>query len=150
MLTVISGEPLYPLTLDRGRTVCSKFTFFHYFPLQILFQPLHHKKHMSNCSLSFRQTGQLESNPGWFYSNQLIVYRAKTWEIPESKIATIDRIVIRALPQDIYKSVTGEWIFPLLFGMYVIVAINAAIDVVNMISCHRHVTVNCSQCLICN
>merc|ERR1719431_1228706 len=54
-------------------------------------------------------TGRLEPKNGWFYSDELIIYRAKTWEIPEPKIASIDRIVIRALPESIFKSVTVKY-----------------------------------------
>merc|ERR1712212_615064 len=60
-------------------------------------------------------TGRLEPRNGWFYSDELIIYRAKTWEIPEPKIASIDRIVIRALPESIFKSVTVKYTW---FGMY--------------------------------
>merc|ERR1712168_856911 len=61
------------------------------------------------------KAGQLESTPGWCYSNQLIIYRAKTWELPESRCATIDRIVIRALPENVDKSVTAKFNW---FGWY--------------------------------
>merc|ERR1712025_680953 len=61
------------------------------------------------------KTGRLEPSDGWFYSNELIIYRAKTLEIPESKLASIDRIVIRALPENLYKSVTVKYTW---FGLY--------------------------------
>merc|ERR1712142_977079 len=61
------------------------------------------------------KNGHLERSPGWYYSDELIIHRAKTYEIPQSFVATIDRIVIRALPENLYKSVTVKqrW-----FGWY--------------------------------
>merc|ERR1719357_360651 len=61
------------------------------------------------------RSGQLERSDGWFYSDELLIFRAKTWEIPEPKIATIDRIIIRALPENLFRRVAVSYHW---FGVY--------------------------------
>merc|ERR1711915_739120 len=59
------------------------------------------------------KAGYLEENNqlGWFYSNQLVIHRAKTYDLPECQITTLETIKIKGLPESIHKYVTVNFAF---------------------------------------